>query len=138
LLSGTFIPVANAVWGYNQVSALVDATLDSEVFAALPDICVSGLKRSFKVDFVSTVSGRICEIRHLDTMRALPSFLRFDLMPSIGSNLVVTVDCFSACGSVSLVNDDKAQLELDVLKVRDLEKTMWIIQPEEAEEAGKN
>jgi hypothetical protein len=135
---GTFAPVASMVWGEgrDQVSALVAAaTGDGTAFDALPDVCGAGRVHSFKVDFVSEVAGilRAIDSAALAAMRALPSFLRFDLLPRVGERIERTETCFTAVGSVSLVHADKKQLDEDVKQVRRLEH-MWIVDEEDPKE----
>src|SRR5271170_4696867 len=36
---GTFMPLSDRVWGYNQVGALVSATVSQADFDAIPDLC---------------------------------------------------------------------------------------------------
>ena len=82
---GTFMPLADRCWSYNQVSALADSLVAPARFDALPDVCGDETQYAFKVDFVSRVSGRLLRLQHIDDMRALPSFVRFDMLPRMGS-----------------------------------------------------
>jgi hypothetical protein len=120
------MPLADRCWGYNQVGALVSATVSAGEFDALPLVCGTEREFGYKVDLVSSVAGKLQRIDHLDRIRALPSFMSFDLLPKPGERMQVTIDCFTACGSISLVNSDKEQLMDDVATVRELEKTMWV------------
>ena len=131
-VSGTFIPLADRVWGYNQAGALVTATADPAAFDALPAVCCVGMAHGFKIDFVAEVAGRIREVRHLEAMRALSSFVRFDLLPAVGERLERTVDCFTACGSVTLAHEDQRQLQADCAVVRKLNESMWIVDDDDS------
>lgn len=124
---GTFMPLADRVWGYNQVGALVAATVSQQEFDAIPDVCGDELEYGFKVDFVSYVAGKLLRIDHLDKMRALKSFVRFDVMPKVGDDIIITEDCFSAVGSVTLIHKNRKQVEEDHLKIREWEKTMFVV-----------
>jgi hypothetical protein len=59
-------------------------------------------------------------------MKNMKSFLQFDVMPKIGDQIHVTIDCFTACGSISLVGE-KSQVERDHARIRQLEPTMFIV-----------
>ena len=134
------MPLADRVWGYNQCSALVDATLSACCdrarvgFDALPSCCGAGCVAGFKVDFVSGVGGRLKDVGHLEAMARLASFVRFDLLPQPGDLLHKTIDCFTACGSVTLAHKDPKQLHRDIQAVRHWEKTMWILEKQQDKE----
>ena len=130
---GTFIPLADACWGYNQVGALVASVIAPEEFDALPMVCGEEKQAGFKVDFVCGRSGKLKQINHLDKISQLASFLRFDLLPALGNRMRVTIDCFTSCGSVSLVHPEREVLMQDVETIREMEKTMWVVE----EEAGQ-
>lgn len=155
------MPVADRCWGYNQVDALISSILPPSLMApattptteattatseataaassslvdfdALPAYCGDELEFGFKVDFVCAASGRLKAIDHLPLLSSLPSFFGFDFLPVVGSRMRVTVDLFTACGSMSLVHRDKEQLEKDLRRVREIEQTMWIVEPIEDE-----
>ena len=126
---GTFMPLSDRCWGYNQVGAVVSATVSQEEFDALPDVCGDELEFGFKVDFVSNVAGVLDHIDHLDKMEQLDSFMQFDLLPKPGDSISVTIDCFSAVGSVTLCHKDRKLVEADHAKVREWEKTMFVVKP---------
>lgn len=126
---GTFIPLADRCWGYNQVSAVVDASLPTaEAFDRLPDVCGKEKAVGFKVDLVSPVKGKLLRVDHLDKMRVLPSFMQFDALPNVGDQISVTIDCFTAVGSVTLANKSEEQLDADILVIRELEKSMFVVE----------
>ncbi len=75
------MPLSDRVWGYNQVGAVVSATVSQADFDALPDVCGDELEYGFKVDFVSNVAGVLERIDHLQEMEQLDSFMQFDLLP---------------------------------------------------------
>lgn len=135
------MPLADRVWGYNQVSVLVSALRASlgcpAEWEAIPPICGAGFARGFKIDFVAGRGGIIRRIDHLHRMERLQSFLRFDLLPAVGSRLHQTVDCFTACGSVSLCHRSEAILQADMHRVREWEKSMWVLEDEDREEEEK-
>lgn len=122
------MPIADRCWGYNQVGVLVDSILSPNLFSSIPLICQAEREFGFKVDFVSSVEGKLVRIDHLNAIKQLSSFMSIDLLPSIGSTMRVTIDCFTGCGSVSLTHKDKKQLMADVETIREYEKTMWIVE----------
>ncbi len=123
------MPVADRVWGYNQVSELVASTApDSAAFDALPAVCGDLQVQCYKLDFVCSVTGTLLRLEGLERIRSLPSFLRFDLLPRGGEEVKPTIDCFTAVGSVSLVHADKEQLDKDVEEVRRIEKNMFVVE----------
>jgi len=121
--------LADRVWGYNQVGALVSATLSQSEFDALPDVCGDEREYGFKVDFVSSVSGELVRLDHLDEMRAMKSFVQFDVLPKVGDRIHVTIDCFTAVGSVTLSHVQRTIVEADHQRIRQLEKTMFLVKP---------
>jgi len=124
---GTFMPLADRVWGYNQVDAVVAATVSQEEFDALPDVCGDENEYGFKIDFVSPVTGVLDHVAYTKEISALPSFVQFDVLPKPGDHIKVTIDCFTAVGSVTLCHKSKAQVEKDHLKIREWEKTMFVV-----------
>ena len=133
---GTFMPLSDRVWGYNQVGATVDATVSEDDFNALPDVCGDEREFGFKVDFVSNVAGTLERIDHMDDMRQLPSFVQFDVMPKPGDTLFVTIDCFTACGSVTLAHKERSVVEADHAKVREWEKSMFVVSKQSAKKTA--
>merc|ERR1712157_472234 len=57
-----------------------------------------------------------------DKIRQLPSFISLETGITVGSRIELTVDLFTAAGSVILANRDSAQMEADVAFIRNLEK----------------
>jgi len=130
---GTFMPLADLSWGYNQVSSLVDSITTPDLFDSLPSSPPVASVHNFKIDFVCAVRGRLRRIQHLDRMSKLESFVRTDCLPEVGSHMQITSDCFTLCGSVSLAHKDVKQLRRDIEAVREMEKTMWIVDTEGAD-----
>jgi len=120
---GTFIPISDRCFGRNQVSMTVDAFCDEKAFLEHPDQPPQSLQFGLKIDFVSYVSGKLVAMPHLDTIRKLPSFVSFELMPEIGSTIRPTIDCFTAVGSCTLIHANKEQVLADHEVIRKLEST---------------
>jgi hypothetical protein len=124
---GTFMPMADACWGFNQVGALADSVISDAAFAHYPDCVPNYAKFAYKVDFICFVTGTLKRIDRLDEIAQLPAFLRFDLLPKPGDAVSPTIDCFTTVGTVTFVHSDKNVVMKCVEKVRELEKTMFIV-----------
>jgi biotin carboxylase len=135
---GTFMPLADRVWGYNQVGALVSATLSQTEFDSLPDVCGDEKEFGFKVDFVSNREGKLIGFKHLEDMEKLPSFMRFDVMPKIGDEIHLTIDCFTAVGSCTLVHKNMQQVLQDHAAIRQYELDMFIVEKHDESQEKKH
>jgi len=62
-------------------------------------------------------------------MRAMKSFVQFDVLPKIGDRIYETIDCFTAVGSVTLCHVQRSIVEADHQRIRQLEKTMFVVKP---------
>ena len=134
---GTFMPLSDRCWGYNQVGAVVSATVSQEEFDALPDVCGDEKEYGFKVDFVANVSGILDRIDYLDQMSKLASFVQFDVLPKVGDEIKQTCDCFTAVGSVTLAHKEKSVVEADHAKIRKWEESMFVVRPLTSKAAAK-
>jgi hypothetical protein len=134
---GTFMILADKVWGYNQVGAIVDSVIDTNAFDNLPDICGNERQYGYKVDFVSHVTGKLMRLLHLDEIAALPSFICFDLLPKIGDFIPLTSNCFTAVGSVTLSHENRKQVEEDLAIIRLFEPTMFQVEADQQEKDKK-
>ena len=134
---GTFMPLSDRCWGYNQVGATVDATVSEDDFNQLPDVCGDEMEFGFKVDFVSNVAGVLERIDYLDQMSKLPSFVQFDVLPKPGDTISVTIDCFTAVGSVTLAHKERSVVEADHAKIREWEKSMFVVKPASSQSVAK-
>ena len=124
---GSFAPQADRIWGYNQVDCLVSATMSQEEFDAIPDEIGPEIEYSFKIDFVSPVEGTLIKIDHVDEIKRMKSYMRFDVMPEPGIYLHKTIDCFTPAGSVTLSHKDRKIVDADHQRIRELEKTMFVV-----------
>jgi len=122
------MPLADRIWGFNQVNALIAATLSQEDFDAIPDDCGDEIEYGFKVDFVSFVSGKLIRYDHHDEIRSMKSFVQFDVLPTMGSWIPYTIDCFTGVGSATLCHIDKSVVQADHRRIRELEKTMFVVE----------
>ena len=83
------------------------------------------LEYGSKVDLVSSVTGKLRSMPHLDDVKRLKSYLSTDMLPKPGEAITPTIDCFSAVGSISLVHVDRKQVEADYAKIREWEASFF-------------
>ena len=142
--NGTWQPLCQAVAGYSQVEAAVDAYLDEEKFAALPDKHPSPfLAQGQLVDLVSFSSGVVKATPGFEVLKKLPSCVFFETHVKEGVKVVPTVDLVTDIGCVVMMNADKQALERDVEVIRNMEKhnllfTYYKEEQAPAEEEGAN
>jgi hypothetical protein len=120
--AGSWMPLAQAMTGYTQVGACVDAFLDAEAFDRLPDVPPSPFLAAGQV--VMTVSfqeGLIQATPGFDQIRSLTSFVSLEENVHVGDQLKKTVDLFGVTGMCVLVNSDANILKSDVAAVRKME-----------------
>jgi len=120
--AGSWMPLAQAMTGYTQVSACVDAFVDVNAFDRLPDVPRSPFLASGQV--VMTVSfheGLIEATPGFQKIRALKSFLSLQENLHVGDQLQKTVDLFGITGMCVLVHSDAEVLKSDVAAIRKME-----------------
>merc|ERR1711879_111308 len=120
--AGSWMPLAQAMTGYTQVSACVDAFLDVNAFDRLPDVPPSPFFASGQV--VMTVSfheGLIEATPGFQQIRTLKSFLSLQENLHVGDQLQKTVDLFGITGMCVLAHPDAKVLESDVAAIRKME-----------------
>jgi biotin carboxylase len=127
--NGTWVPLCQAIAGYSQVEAAVDAYLDKERFDALPDKHPSPfLAQGQLVDMVSFSSGTVKATPGFEVLKKLPSCVFFETHVKNGVRVVPTVDLVTDIGCVVMMNMDKQALERDVEVIRQLEKHNLLFQ----------
>jgi biotin carboxylase len=120
--AGSWMPLAQAMTGYTQVDACVDAFLDAEAFDRLPDVPPSPFLAAGQV--VMTVSfqeGLIYAAPGFDLIRSLRSFVSLEENVHVGDRLKKTVDLSGVTGVCVLVNSDAEILKSDVAAIRKME-----------------
>lgn len=120
---GARVPLfARACIGYGQIEMSVDAFLDPLRFfqhAAHPYVIK---KQGSYFHFVSTQDGIVRTIRHLNDIKALPSFHGISLNVSVGHPLKKTIDLDSSPGYVNLLHDNPAVIQRDYEAIRQWEQ----------------
>jgi biotin carboxylase len=121
--NGTWQPLCQAIAGYSQVEAAVDAYLEEDKFARLPDKYPSPfLAEGQLVDLVSFSSGIVKSTPGFDVLKKLPSCVFFETHVKDGVKVVPTVDLVTDIGCVVMMNSNKKALERDVELIREMEK----------------
>lgn len=130
---GSFVPLARALTGgYSQVDAAVDAFLDKEAFARLPERPPSPfLALGQCLDLVSMQEGTIAATPGYEAIRRLPSFVSLETCLKVGSHVERTVDMFSQVGSATLIHADPAVLARDIEAIRQMEVSGTMFELEE-------
>jgi len=121
--AGSWMPLAQAMTGYTQVSACVDAFLDANAFDGLPDVPPSPFLAAGQV--VMTVSfheGIIEAAPGFKQIRSLKSFLSLEENLHVGDKLEKTVDLFGITGMCVLAHSNREVLKSDVAAIRKMEE----------------
>ena len=121
---GTWQPLVRALnGGYSQINATVDAYLDRQAFSLIPEKMPSPFKAAGQeVILVSYSRGQVKSTPGFDIIKSLRSFVYFETGVQVGSEVDYTVDPFTAIGSVILMHEDKAVLQEDLVRIRQMEK----------------
>eukprot|EP00640_Fibrocapsa_japonica_P000960 CAMPEP_0113934136 /NCGR_PEP_ID=MMETSP1339-20121228/1456_1 /TAXON_ID=94617 /ORGANISM="Fibrocapsa japonica" /LENGTH=854 /DNA_ID=CAMNT_0000935799 /DNA_START=152 /DNA_END=2716 /DNA_ORIENTATION=+ /assembly_acc=CAM_ASM_000762 len=103
---GNFAEMCDAVIGYNQLGATLDAYLRPESFSQIPErpLALRGLGAEFF--FVSRQEGLLEHIETKDVI-SRPSFRGLDLHINVGEHMKKTVDLMTTPGIVRLCHSDK-------------------------------
>lgn len=131
---GTFISIANACYGFSQVTMTADAYLDPEAFARYPERPKKANDGRL-VDIVSYADGVIKSLPHLNQVKKLASFHKTLMLPKPGDKVVPTVDCFTAVGAVALIHKDEQVVTKDYETIRQLERTFFELEPKQQPQA---
>jgi len=120
---GSWVPLAKALTGgYSAVDATIDLFTSKAKFEALPDIFPSPFQAFGLVAYlVSMKEGEVKKTPGLNTIRSLSSFHSLMSPVKPGSSVELTVDLFTMCGTVVLLNSDSAELERDLSTIREME-----------------
>jgi len=119
---GTWVPIAEACYGYSQVRGTVDSYFNADDFAAVPARPGKLRCDGREVFFVAQESGVLRGIPGIEPIRALPSFLRLELMCKPGDFQALTTDCFTRPGSVQLLHKDDNVVKSDYDTLRAMEQ----------------
>jgi len=110
---GLWVPLVEAMCGYSQVSALLDAYLDADAFDRVPDAPPVLTGKGAIAHIVSYQEGTMIGAPGLQALQALPSHLGAALCLEEGDQLSKTIDFLTDAGVCLLLNDDPQQLDKD-------------------------
>ena len=120
---GLWTPVADAVYGYNQVGCTVAAYTNAEEYAKLPAQVSTRNAYGRLLFLISYVAGTVqnYNIAALDEIRAFESFIALEMFVDKGSLVRPTKDCLSWGGVVKLAHESDEVLDREYERIRELE-----------------
>ncbi|RHY25963.1 hypothetical protein DYB32_007986 [Aphanomyces invadans] len=127
---GTYIPIVTPCIGYNQVGATLDSYFDPDAFDKLPKMPSKLQRYGCEAMLVSYATGVVNSFPAFPEIQAMPSYVSQSFHTKVGDVMPVTIDMFSTPGSVLLVHADKAVVEKDYARLRELEHHgLWDLSP---------
>ncbi|CAE7762614.1 ddaF [Symbiodinium microadriaticum] len=120
---GTWLPVANAFYGYSQVEVTAAAYLNQSTFSAYPDNPVANISCGKILCLIVKVTGKLVEISPdlIEEMRQMRSFGRCEIYVKLGQDIVPTVNGFTFGGVVVLKHAEQAVVDADYARIREME-----------------
>ena len=120
---GFWMPVADAVYGYNQVECAIDSFTSPANFRAIPSSCESrkawgGLK--FLISHEDGVLKNLGAVA-LEEIKSMRSYRGHQLFAEVGEAISRTQNCLSWAGCVKLVHEDEAIYQADYNRIEELE-----------------
>lgn len=121
---GAWVPLAKMLTGgYAQPGVALDSHVDGAAFEKIPALYPSPFKASGQtVMLVSFFSGTVRGMPGYEKIRKMASFVALQTGVTTGSRVELTVDLFTAVGTVVLAHPDPEQLKRDLAEVRRLEQ----------------
>ncbi|KAJ1622555.1 ATP-grasp domain-containing protein [Pavlovales sp. CCMP2436] len=118
--NGEWVPVVEALLGYSQVSALLDAFLHPAAFDALPAE-PQPLRGSGMLVFLPNYrAGKLLAAPGLELLQGLRSHARSALEVHIGSDIVKTINVFTELGIAVLLHELAEVVEADYKLLHEL------------------
>lgn len=119
--------------GYSQVEVTVDSYLDKKQFGIIPNLPPSPFKAAGQeIILVSFSRGKVIATPGYDVIRELDSFVYMETGIKVGSHVERTVDLLTGIGSVILMHSDRAILDADIARIRDMEVNNELFEYEKA------
>ncbi|KAG8459935.1 hypothetical protein KFE25_010984 [Diacronema lutheri] len=115
-----WVPVIEPLVGYSQVSALLDAFLRPDAFAALPAAPQPFRSGGMLAFLPSYKDGVLLAAPGIERVAKLRSCVRAALEQHVGKRVVRTVNVFTELGIALLVSPDRALVEADYARVHEL------------------
>jgi len=121
---GSWVPLAKALTGgYSAVDATIDLFTSKAKFDAVPNVFPAPFRSFGLVAYlVAMKEGEVKSTPGLDTIRALTSFHSLMSPVKPGSVVELTIDLFTMCGTIVLLNSDSADLQKDLSTIREMEE----------------
>ena len=121
---GFWTTVCDEVYGYNQAQVAIDAYLNAEAFARIPDAPL--VRHAFgRLLFICVrSSGVLVEVckDFVEEIESMSSFLFIEIFHREGKRIRPTIDCFTFGGLVKLVNKDLTALLKDYERIQSMEE----------------
>merc|ERR1711920_22501 len=121
---GAWVPLAKMLTGgyYAQPGVAVDSHVAPNAFDMIPMTYPSPFKAAGQnVMLVSFFSGTVRSTPGYDKMRQMRSFVALQTGVTVGSQVELTVDLFTAVGVLVLAHTDEQQLQADLAEGRRME-----------------
>jgi biotin carboxylase len=118
--NGEWIDTADALMGYSQVTALLDAYVNPAGFDALPAAPQPFNGTGMLVFLPSYKAGVLLAVPGLERLATLSSFVRSALEVHIGDRIIKTINVFTEVGIAVLLNDDVAACDADYERLHEL------------------
>lgn len=111
--------------GTSQLIKTVDSYLAPEHFLSYYRDGYTLSKYSRWADLIVPASGTIKAFSLLDEVKKFESFYSANICIRPGEYLPRTIDLYTSPGSIYFVNEDPSQLEIDYMKLRELEQDSY-------------
>lgn len=118
--NGEWIDTVDALMGYSQVSALLDAYVHPAGFDALPAAPQPFAGTGMLVFLPSYKEGVLRAVPGLERLAALKSFVRSALEVHLGDRIIKTINVFTEVGIAVLLNDDVAACDADYERLHEI------------------
>merc|ERR1712151_688671 len=120
---GAWNPLAmELTGGFTQVNCTIDAFMDENAFAKIPNLPPSPYKAvGQNVMLVSFAEGVVKSAPGYDKIKAMDSFVSLETGIRSGSKVERTVDIFTSVGSVILMHHHAEVLQQDIAAIRQME-----------------
>ncbi len=125
-LSGGFNPALTLdVFGYSQLSCLVDSYLRPQIFNEIISDTPALNGHAMIVSLISNASGKIKDTSFLDELINVPGFYCIQHDMNTAGFLEKTKDLTTSPGNIYLLTRDEKQLQESYKQIRFIEKTLY-------------
>jgi len=124
---GMWMPIADEVYGYNQVQVCLDTFLnDNDNDNSFPEFCGERHAHGGAKFLISYLEGCVLDSfneKCLEEIKNMSSFRAMELFSKPGSVMKKTIDCFTWCGCVLMANKQEVELNKDYARIEEMCKT---------------